>query len=113
MNLEELTDDTVVGKMLLLLREGIGNFVIAELHRALGPDWLSKAQKKLPVRSSLCTIAHCFTCLTILLFFQQNTYKNKPIQEYDIAGLLSLIFAYWDDVFRRTPIGYVPTHYAR
>jgi predicted AAA+ superfamily ATPase len=75
------TNHERVGKALQLLQTGLGPFVERELKSAL--------KKELRAR-------------LVSLMGEDRLYGDKPIDEWDVAGLLKVMWEAWNEVFRRT-----------
>jgi len=73
-----LTNQQRVGKALDLLREGLGDFVFREFQNRFGAKAQAAAKDRLVT---------------------ERLRGNKPIQEWDVAALLRLVFDAWNEVF--------------
>ena len=74
------TNNERVGKSLDQLKEGLGPFVVREIHRASGSNALHRSE--------------------LDRFRSDPMYANKPIVDWDVAGLLALMWDTWNQVFR-------------
>ena len=74
------TNNERVGKSLDQLKEGLGPFVVREIHRASGSNALHRSE--------------------LDRFRSDPMYSNKPIVDWDVAGLLALMWDTWNQVFR-------------
>jgi predicted AAA+ superfamily ATPase len=77
-----ITNHERVGKALELLKSGLGPFVGREIKAAISANSISMDK----VRS----------------FAEDPILGKKPIEEWDAAGLLKLMWETWNEVFRRT-----------
>lgn len=77
-----ITNQERVGKALERLRAGLGPFVAREVKAAVEANSLTLER----VRS----------------FIEDPLLNHKPIEEYDAAALLKLMWDTWNDVFRKT-----------
>jgi len=77
-----MTNQERVGKGLELLRAGLAPYVEREVQEA--------------VRAGAVNME------TVRRFAEDPMLKNKPIAEWDAAGLLKLMWETWNEVFRRT-----------
>ena len=73
-----LTNQQRVGKALDLLREGLGDFVVREFENRFGAKAQAAAKDRLVT---------------------DRLRSNKPIQEWDVAALLRLVFDSWNEIF--------------
>lgn len=69
-----------VGKALGLLRDGLAPFVDREIRAALGSEKIDPRK--------------------LQSFAEDPTLKDKPITEWDVAGLLNIMWGAWNDAFR-------------
>ncbi|HSV91849.1 MAG TPA: Swt1 family HEPN domain-containing protein, partial [Desulfobacterales bacterium] len=76
-----ITNNERVGKALDLLKDGLGPFVERELRSAYRDEAQERARQYL---------------------FGDRLSTDKPIDEWDAAALLALMWEAWNDVFRRT-----------
>ena len=76
-----ITNNERVGKALDLLKDGLGPFVEREFHSVHKDAALEHAQRYL---------------------FGDRLNTDKPLDEWDAAALLALMWESWNDVFRRT-----------
>jgi len=77
-----ITNQDRIGKALEVLRQGLGPFVDREILSAIKTN-------------SVSTDA-------IRRFSEDPVLAQKPIAEWDVAGMLKLMWEAWNDVFRRT-----------
>lgn len=77
-----ITNQERVGKALELLRAGLAPYVEREVQEA--------------VRAGAVNME------TVRRYAEDPLLKNKPIAEWDAAGLLKLMWETWNDVFRKT-----------
>ncbi len=77
-----ITNQERVGKGLELLRAGLAPYVEREVQEA--------------VRAGAVNME------TVRRFAEDPLLKNKPIAEWDAAGLLKLMWETWNEVFRKT-----------
>ena len=77
-----MTSQDRVGKALDLLKAGLAPFVEREIHAAVK--------------------AGAVNMDTVRRFAENPALANKPIAEWDAAGLLKLMWEIWNDVFRQT-----------
>jgi predicted AAA+ superfamily ATPase len=73
-----LTNQQRVGKALDILREGLGDFVAREFQSRFGAKAQAAAKDRLVT---------------------ERLRGNKPIQEWDVAALLRLVFDSWNEIF--------------
>lgn len=73
-----ITNQQRVGKALDLLREGLGDFVVREFENRFGAKAQAAAKDRLVT---------------------DRLRSNKPIQEWDVAALLRLVFDSWNEIF--------------
>jgi hypothetical protein len=73
-----LTNQQRVGKALNILREGLGDFVVREFESRFGANAQAAAKDRLVA---------------------DRLRSNKPIQEWDVAALLRLVFDSWNEIF--------------
>ncbi|HET7626225.1 MAG TPA: Swt1 family HEPN domain-containing protein [Verrucomicrobiae bacterium] len=73
-----LTNQQRIGRALDLLREGLGDFVAREFQNRFGAKAQAAAKDRLVT---------------------ERLRGNKPIQEWDVAALLRLVFDSWNEVF--------------
>ncbi|WP_058867444.1 Swt1 family HEPN domain-containing protein [Chloracidobacterium thermophilum] len=77
-----VTNQERVGKGLELLRAGLGPYVEREVQEAVRAEAVNME--------------------TVRRFAEDPSLKNKPIAEWDAAGLLKLMWETWNEVFRKT-----------
>ena len=75
-----ITNHERVGKALELLKAGLGPFVEREIKGAIGTRKLD---------------AH-----RLRSYVDNPMFGNKPVPEWDVAGLLKLMWETWNDAFR-------------
>ena len=75
------TNNERVGKALDLLKEGLGPFVAREVKSALGKHQLSSAE--------------------LQQFASDPNLSQRPVVEWDVSGLLALMWDTWNQVFRQ------------
>jgi len=73
-----LTNQQRVGKALDVLREGLGDYVAREFQSRFGAKAQAAAKDRLVT---------------------ERLRGNKPIQEWDVAALLRLVFDSWNEIF--------------
>ena len=76
------TNNERVGKALDLLKEGLAPFVAREVKSALGKHLLSSAE--------------------LQRFASDPNLSQRPVVEWDVSGLLALMWDTWNQVFRQT-----------
>lgn len=77
-----LSNNERIGKALDIFRMGLAPFVEREIQQAFDQGRIQHQQ--------------------VVYFLEDKLYASRPISEWDVAGLVSVMIGTWDNVFRQT-----------